>query len=144
MSVNGLSAGQTYYMRVVITYYSDMNMSNPQTLTLDGGAMSTISVRPALFYWDNGKISGNAFNITAAEWNRLTENINAVRVYKGYQGYTFTTAAQGNTFTANHYNQCVVAITGMGYGGGLSYVSTGDSIMASAINALATAVNSIS
>lgn len=105
----------------------------------------TPTVRPSKFYWTCTKTSGATFNLTAAEWNGLTANINAVREYCGYSPYSFTTAYRGYNFTAAMYNQAVNAIKGIsGYGYYLSTVSKGDTVTAYRLNILRDELNAIS
>ena len=100
--------------------------------------------RPDTFSWTYTKRSGRAFNLTADEWNELTSNINAVRRYRGYSNYSFTTAYEGDDFTAKMYNQAVNAIKGIsGYGSYIYTVSKGAVITADRLNDLRDEINAV-
>lgn len=141
-----VEAGVTYY--IWVRGYSTSTTVGAITLNVN------FSNRPELFTWDDGstvKNSGEEFDITASEWCALLDNINAVRVYKGYsQIQTGTTAAyftypnSGDEFTAIHYNQALNGITGMlGSGYSDNAVSSGDEITAAKINLLVEWLNDI-
>jgi hypothetical protein len=138
----GLSAGTEYDIYAII-YYT----SNGTTLskTLDVVTASTLpNARPNYFEWDAPKVSGGVFNLTATEWNALQQNINDVRSYKGYSGYSFTTAYRGNPVTAVMYNQCINAINTIHNSTLTVYqVSKGDTITAVAINRLRDLINEV-
>lgn len=100
--------------------------------------------RPTNFSWTYAKTQGQAFNLTAAEWNSFTSKINEFRRYKGLSDYSFTYAYKGNTFTAAMYNQARRAIQAVdGYGTYIPTVSAGDNITAYAMNVLVSELNSI-
>lgn len=107
--------------------------------------------RPDYFEWDNPKVSGGDFNITASEWGRLLDNINAVREYKGLSaisdgstvGY-FLYPVTGDDFLALHYNQALNGITGiLGTGYNTNAVYVGDDVTAAKINLLRDMINDI-
>lgn len=130
------------------TYYIDCCViTNMGRVWVTGIYITTSApapVRPPLFSWTYAKISGQPFNLTAAEWNGLENNINGVRYYKGYLNYPFSTAYTGAIFTAGHYNQAVMAIKEIsGYGAYLSTVNTGDTIYASQMNMLVSEINAV-
>ena len=138
ITLTGL-ASNTYYSLQATVYYS-----NGQYNVVLYGSATTLQSRPNYYYWTYTKISGYAFNLTAAEWNGLTANINAVRNYKGYSSYSFTYAYTGNSFYAYMYNQAVIAIQGIsGYGIYLNTVSSGNTVYASQLNALISELNAI-
>lgn len=141
-----VEAGVTYY--IWVRGYSTSTTVGTITLNV------AFSNRPELFTWDDGstvKTSGKEFDITASEWCALLDNINAVRVYKGYsQIQAGTTAAyftypdSGDEFTAIHYNQALNGITGiLGSGYNDNAVSSGDEITAAKINLLVEWLNDI-
>lgn len=112
------------------------------------------SGRPAKFTWADGTIyknQGQTFDITASEWNILTQNINDMRVYWGNNQYTFTTrAVKGNPFYAYMYNDARTAIQTMkvdgvaySYGTYIPQVYSGQTITADCINALVEELNII-
>lgn len=141
-TLTGLHAGVTYTIYAKVFKGSEIEpfatFSKSVTIKTDP------STRPNKFSWTNAKASGNPFNLTATEWNNLTENINDVRVYKTMAEYSFTTAVKGNNFTATMYNQAVKAIKGIsGYGTSLSEVSKGDTVTAKKLNDLVTAINAV-
>lgn len=148
-----LTPGRSYTMRM-------FSMNRPNSYDSNGWwywhtncrvsrltANQTVTItsnRPSLFYWTYGKTQGAAFNLTAAEWNALTQNINEVRVYKGLSNYSFNTAYVGGTFTAIIYNQARVAIQAIsGYGSYIPTVSSGQTITAYMMNILVSELNAI-
>lgn len=141
-------AGQTYHL-----YFRCYSITASGSVTIYFVPPQAVG-RPELFTWDDGstvKTSGKEFDITASEWCALLDNINAVRVYKGYsQIQTGSTAAyftypdSGDEFTAIHYNQALNGITGMlGSGYNDNAVSSGDEITAAKINLLVEWLNDI-
>jgi hypothetical protein len=141
-----VEAGVTYYIWV----RGCSNTTSVGYITLN----IIYSNRPATFQWADGKTtktSGKTFDITAREWCDLLDNINAVRVYKGYSkiqtGATtayFTYPDSGDEFTAVHYNQALNGITGiLGSGYNDNAVSSGDKITAAKINLLVEWLNGI-
>lgn len=142
------SAGTTYYIYAVI-YYTNNGVY--ESKTLDTVTAKTTGARPDYFEWDEAKVAGEPFNITASEWCALLDNINAVRVYMGYSAIqTGTTAAYfmypdaGDEFTAVHYNQALNGITGMlGTGYNDNAVTSGEEITAAKINLLRDWINDI-
>jgi hypothetical protein len=134
-TITGQSAGTTY------TLYGFAQAVNGLYYTVGSSAsITTLSNRPAYFYWDNTKTSGNDFNISATEWNRLIQNIKDIYTYKGISSYTPTlyNVTSGNNVTAvNDFNKIKNAI---GYfynsanpasGIGIADKSAGDTIYAS-------------
>lgn len=113
--------------------------------------------RPSDFSWTYPKISGSNFKLTPTEWNSFTSRINAFREYKGFSPVSFTTAVNGNDFTAKMFNQArnaIAALSAYFTGGrtipgemvGISDVSNpiyANEIRASYLNALVDALNSI-
>lgn len=141
--IYGLTAATTYTVEAIIHYTDTAQPGIDLTKALSGWC-TTVAARPAFFYWYTSKVSGNAFNLTATEWNALLYNINAVRAYYNYSSYYFTYASSGGTFTADMYNQAVYAIQGIyGYGAYLSTVSKGSVIYASYLNNLVSELNAI-
>ncbi|WP_338592052.1 hypothetical protein V6669_06760 [Paenibacillus sp. Y5S-9] len=116
-----------------------------QSSTIGTSAVRTKKARPANFEWDTAKNAGSDFNITAAEWNRLTSKVNEFRLYKGISNYTFTRAVQGADFKATYYNDVISIINTMSPTTAIpSSKIAGDSILASDINRIRNSVNSIS
>lgn len=138
---NGLLSSTSYYIDCQVeTNTGIVNIPGIYVTTSAPGPSP--GQRPSYFYWTYAKQSGQPFNLTASEWNGLTANVNAVRNYKGYLSYPFTTAYTGNTFTAAMYNQVVNAIQGiLGYGTNLSIVNSGETIYAYQMNDLVSAIN---
>lgn len=111
-----------------------------------GGAYMT---RPADFTGFTGVYSGAPVtNLTASDWNAFNNRLIAFAHYKGkkQQIGTFPAVSSGNTFTAAIYNQTVNGLNVLS-----SYItspmpttkSSGQEIYASYIQALKTALNSI-
>lgn len=113
--------------------------------------ITTLKGRPTNFSWDTSKISGQPFNVTASEWNRLQLKINEFRDFKNfnqfsrfnyYSGdYSFTIASYNAEFMAYHFNQARNAIGGIV--SAPSLVSSGQAITASQFNSLVSSLNSI-
>jgi hypothetical protein len=103
------------------------------------------SSRPPTFAWTYAKTQGGRFNLTAAEWNAFTQNVNAVRQYKGKAAYSFTNAVRGSPFTAALYNQARAEIQqiGGGAGGYIPRAAAGQTITAQMVNALVSEINVI-
>lgn len=113
--------------------------------SISGTDTAFTSARPAAFEWDTPKVSGQPFNITASEWNRLTGYIDSLRKSKlGAAGFGFTTANTGTTFQAYFYNQAVNALAGLSPATPPPPTrATGDTILAADINALRDSANSV-
>lgn len=130
------------------TYNVFCNYSNNSSSTVDdtlGITVTTAKIsRPSNFEWTNAKVTGKAFNLTAAEWNSFTARINAFRAYKGLSNYSFTTAYTGNVFTAAMYTQAQTAIKGIaGYGTGIPNAVKGGAITADHFTKIRDELNSI-
>ena len=116
VTLSGLSANTAYQI------YCGVNYTGMSGVVSNYGVVSpTISVttnmvsatRPSNFAWTNAKVQGGVFNLMATEWNSLTENINAVRLYYGFAPYNFTVAYSGNPVLASMYNECIYAISSL-------------------------------
>lgn len=131
-----VTAGTNYYIWVR-GYYSTASGTTYLIITPPAS-------RPSNFSWTYAKTQGQAFNLTATEWNSFTSKINEFRRYKGLSNYSFTYAYKGDTFTAAMYNQARKAIQAVdGYGTYIPTVSAGDNITAYAMNVLVSELNSI-
>lgn len=130
----------TYGVRVFIYNSSSEygSSGNDNTVTMQDN-------RPAEFDWSDGHAParGIVFNLLASDWNRLQNNINEVREYKGESSRRFTRAVSGGAFTANQYNEVLSALQDMGYATSLSEVEPGDPIIASNLNTIVTLLNRI-
>lgn len=119
--------------------YSDSNWSGYTYITTD-------SARPAYFYWDINKVSGQQFNVTASEWNRLIQNVKDVHVYKlgsyNSSSYPMTTVSRGQPFYAQRFNEVRFAIGSLN-STGLNNKYKGDTIYASELNILKDKLNAI-
>lgn len=96
LQVNGVTL-QSYYRSIVVE-----------------GIVGTI--RPPFFSWDTEKVAGQPINVTASEWNKLTQNINAMLSYRKLQTRTFTTAYPNQKITASIFNEVRTAIYTSGTG----------------------------
>lgn len=110
IETSGLTNGEyevkisTHYGNIWCVDESGNGYSIATTLTID-------SARPDNFYWTYPKIQGQDINITAVEWQSLTNKINEFRRYLGLTDYAFsTTAITGNEFTDDIYNDAREAI----------------------------------
>ena len=100
--------------------------------------------RPDKFEWDTPKVQGDTFDLSVTEINRLMDNINAVRAYRGLVSYQFTYVTAGQAFSANMYNNMVAAIKEIeGYGTYLVDVVPGLPIEARHLNLLRDELNAI-
>ena len=102
--------------------------------------------RPDYFDWDTPKEKGEPFNLTASEWNGLRANTNLVLAYIGKNQWAYQSANTGENFTADHYNEVVMAIQSADsskYGTNLSDVTSGQKITASCLNLLVSELNAI-
>ena len=79
--------------------------------------------KPMPFSWTYEKKKGSIFNLTAAEWNGLTERIKAVYAYSGKTAPKLAAAVIGSDFTADMYNEAREAIQAYSAGAG-SYIPT--------------------
>lgn len=111
-----------------------------------GGAYMT---RPSNFTGFSGVSSGQPItNLTASDWNAFNQRLIAFAWYKGEKRTigTFTTVSSGDNFTAAIYNRTVQGLSVLS-----SYITTtmptnkssGQDVYASYIQALKTALNSI-
>lgn len=100
--------------------------------------------RPEPFKWATPKVSGEAFNLTADEWNTLLAAIDKAREYKGFERVDFTRAVQGEIFKADMYNQARQALQEiMDHPSSTPEVSAGTSIEAAMLNTLAEELNAV-
>lgn len=145
-----VTAGITYY--VWVRYYFG-NLSCNTTLYIDPPKKQLN--KPTAFSWDTPKIQGQAFNITAVEWNKLQTKVNEAREYQADKSgssiptYGFTAVSSGQSFTAEAYNAVLMGIAGalsiLGSSGiyDANEVHTGDLVTAAKINRLVTLVNEL-
>ena len=145
VNFSGLTPNTSYSVEATIYYKLTADSPTYEEKNLFGTCTTLVSLRPALFSWTYAKVQGSTFNLTAAEWNALTTNINLVRAYYGQVAYNFTTAYKGNNFLASMYNECLYAMNPMYLNMDLTTaaVSKGDTITASGLNYLVTLVNSL-
>ena len=100
--------------------------------------------RPPFFEWDIPKISGERVYISSGEINRLIDNINSVRNYRGLESYDIGRLSSGDVFTAEKYNYMVKAIREIsGYGMYLDEVERGVRIEARHLNLLKNEINAV-
>jgi len=140
----GLSNRVTYkfqaYSRLYVysTWINSINNSNIIYLTIQS--------RPALFYWDNSKVSGNTFDIKASEWNRLIQNIKDIHTYKlgsyNSSSYPMNNVSTGQQVYASRFNEVRYAIGSLN-ATGIATKLSGDIIYADDINTLSTKLNEI-
>lgn len=134
---NGLIEGRTYYVIVV----PRNNNGNGPSRTSSNITMPIVKTRPNNWQWDSTKLSGNSLNITASEWNRFLNRIDAFRSYKGLGSGSYTYASVSSTIAANQYNQARLAISSIG---AVPYaVSSGSTIYASEFNQIRDYLNTI-
>ncbi|WP_156158196.1 hypothetical protein [Gordoniibacillus kamchatkensis] len=93
-NITGLSPGTSYVA------YGYVVTAPPGNATVACGSFAfttTGTARPALFDWSISKASGVRLQVSAQEIKNLQDNINAVRNYKGFTPYSFTTWPVGAT-----------------------------------------------
>lgn len=141
----GLEAGTTYNVTATIYYYTT-DGTNMSTTLSSSFTTEANSGRPSNFSWDTAKTSGNSFNVTASEWNRLIDKVKAFHIYVNgdYNEslYPMTKVSKGDTFLASYFNQVRFAIGSLA-STGMSNKSKGDTIYASDLNKIVSCLNSI-
>lgn len=106
------------------------------------------SAKPSEFKWLYPKLSGQAVNITAVEWQALTSKINEFRRYCGIDNFIFeTTAITGNVITNAVYNEVAEAVRDiLEYSADIDEIENvekGQNMTAASLNILKEAINSI-
>lgn len=103
-----LVSGSSYTLWVYV--YDASGASNVASRTV-----SFTQTRPTNFSWNFTPISGQNFNVTASEWNRLLLKLNEFRVHRKLPEInTFIQAQKGNDFTSAMFNQVVNTINTLG------------------------------
>lgn len=142
---SGLEAGTEYEVVATIYYYTANGTNLSSTIT---GSFTTEegASRPSNFSWDTAKTSGGGFNVTASEWNRLINKVKNFHIYVlgeyDEDAYPMTKVTKGETFKASYFNEVRFAIGSLA-STGLSNKYKGDTIFASDLNKLVSALNSI-
>lgn len=147
IETSGLASG-TYEVKIS-THYGNIwcvdadgnGYSISTTLVLD-------SQRPENFEWTYPKLAGQEVNITALEWQSLTDKINEFRRYCGFADFAFgTTAITGEDFTDDIYNEAREALQDiLQYSvmvGTIESVASGQKVTAYSLNIFEEAINSI-
>lgn len=151
-AIDGGESGKWYTVEALIHYTKSLDPEQWGTSVLtataflkgsgSGGGGGTTQ-KPDLFEWDSPKVSGEAFNLTAGEWNRLTAKINEWCEYKGRDTHQFTKAESGKPFTADMYAEARDAIDGL-TNLTMYYPVKGGTVMAYYLTELSVAINNIS
>jgi hypothetical protein len=134
----GFNSGQTY------TVYAFVKTPNGSYYNAGVNMVTMQMARPPSFTWYSPKVSEEAFQVSALEWNALTGRINEFREYKKLPYFSFFEPPSGMDFAAWIFNQAVSALADM-------YppvtppgaVLTGSEIHASQLNGLVSSINSI-
>ena len=133
---NNLVIGDSYTLQATVTT-DDEEVSD----TFSGIPIQT-------FDWDNPKVSGEEFNLTASEWNafikHLQNKVLGINWNCSTTTYPYTTAVKGNNFTYTHFNQAVKMIKAIGFYAtvpSISYVNKYDVVKASYFSSLLSALN---
>lgn len=150
----GFTAGQSYPIAVYVYWYEGNQMMGPTKV--DGPSYVTAGYgiyNPSIakFYWNTNKVSGQAFNLTAVEWNALMNKINEVRARYSKTAISDAFATRGNNFTAYIYNRAVYGIaeifgntSSVNYGGYyISTHNTGDIVYASYLTNIQGVLNAL-
>ncbi len=113
LDISGLRSDKDYRARIWISNSSFTEYSEKS----DWVYFTTpyIPPRPDYFEWDTPKRKDEAFNITASEWNRFTQNINDVREHVDLSPWSFTTVSSGQIFKDDYFEEVVRAIKDMPY-----------------------------
>ncbi len=136
---NPLSGGKTYTIGVkAVDKSGNFSLTAMYTVTLP-------NTRPADWGWlVPGKYSGGTYNLTADEWYKLCTRINDFRNYKGLAYYGFTDPMVGDLFYAYMFNQARAATQDLPRSISVpSAQSPGNPVMASLLNQLRDALNSV-
>lgn len=149
---DGIQPNTKHYAMVWVYCYpdtGDQQISGIIAGTFTAGSAPSPD-RPAKFAWTYTKTKGGTFNLTAAEWEGLLDNIKAVLEYKGLTvPSTGTGVAQfyypskGEEFEAYMYNQVMYQLLRLGVSDYAS-VSSDDPVTADALNLLVEKINSVS
>lgn len=142
---SGLTPDTKYIVEYEIIY------SSTEEGLLDGAAYGEATIWTdeadiviSHFSWDTAKISGEACEVTASEWNRLIDKITEVYTALGWSNYQdtypITKVSKGQTFYAERFNEVRAAIGNL-YSTGISDKKKGDTIKASDLNQLVTSLN---
>lgn len=124
-------------------------------VTITANFVAATQTRPKKFSWTNGtynpyadvveKVQGNQYDLTAAEWNSLCDNVKKVGAYANGKTYNFLTAYPRNTFYYYMYNEVARAIEEIllynSYNVTLPTVKSGDAVKAADLNILMNAIN---
>lgn len=148
--INGISIKSEF------TYYTFNNLVIGDSYTLqatvttdDEEVSDTFSGIPIqTFDWDNPKVSGEKFNLTASEWNTFMKHLQnkVLGIYWTCSSvdFPYTTAAKGDIFTYTHFNQAVKMIKALGLYStvpSMSNVKKNDVVMAKYFSSLLSALN---
>jgi len=120
-----------YDLTPATAYYVNVMVNDSGTWL--GRQEATTSGTQARFAWSHEKVKGEAFNLTADEWNDLCDFVNQ----KSGRNNSFTAAVRDATFTAAMYNEVVEAI------GEGTEVEKGDIITADLLNELVANANNM-
>jgi len=106
--------------------------------------------RPSNFNWSNTKTSGGIYNLTYSEWNSFLDRINEFRAYKGLSQLSFNRNLSSGALSgvvvpsAPSFNAAINAINTMSPTTSAPvFVSSGQQVTASLLNAIRTSLNSI-
>lgn len=145
VSADFLEPNAKYEVRAFI-----VNEGGPVSLTSAWLGITTANKRPCNWEWITPKsadtyipFSDNAFHpVTATEWNRFLDRIDAFRTYKGLAKHGIAAVSTGDDFTLEKYNQAVTAIAECGVS--LSAITSDEAYISYGLfNRLSTALNSI-
>lgn len=146
LTLYGLTSDFPYYFfveTIIGSYYSRAPDYAPYYVTY----YTEANDRPELFNWDYTRTIGmnyDANKITADEWIRLQDNINAVAEYKGMSTYGFIQPSPGSDFLSYYWNEVRNAINDIyPYYPIPNTKSSGDSLIASEFEDLKTCINSV-
>ena len=141
----GLDSDTNYEVIAVVYYYT------PDGTNLSSTFSDTFATdedpRPSNFAWDTPKVQGEAFGVTASEWNRLIDKVKEFHeyVHGAYNstGYPMEYVEQGDIFYAERFNEVRYAIGSL-YSTGIQDKVSGDPITAADLNKIVDSLNSIS
>lgn len=143
-AIVNLAAGTTCQFRA--RYANPSSSYQKATSTSSWGwAYSSTYTRPAkpsTFAWTYSKAQGGVFNLTSTEWNSFRSRVAGYRDYKILSPYSYSSVSTGGQVYATDFTQTIDKLNDMV---SLAVYSkyTGDPIVASELNAMVTALNSI-
>lgn len=97
---------------------------------------------PTEMEWDTPKVSGRAFNLTAAEWNgQLLRALREIKSYLGFSTYIPENVSSGDQVTAELFGDIIDAMRGLTIDTELEKPLPGEVITANMLNYMRNDIN---